>query len=122
MRKVIPSTTVPHDYLMSSSKEMAETTWHWDSSRKLKTILNELANNAVEYATWYLSLDDARFASSYENCMRYFYILDDVCKTIAQMKDSKTGEENKSALHYAQKFDQLYKLLEKRVGNSAPAQ
>lgn len=38
------------------------------------------------------------------------------------MKDSKTGEENKSALHYAQKFDQLYKLLEKRVGNSAPAQ
>ena len=52
----------------------------------------------------------------------YFYILDDVCKTMAQMKNSKTGEENKSALHYAQKFDQLYKLLEKRVGNSAPAQ
>ena len=110
--KVIPSTTVPHDYLMSSSKEMAEN----------YLALGQLANNAVEYATWYLSLDDARFASSYENCMRYFYILDDVCKTMAQMKDSKTGEENKSALHYAQKFDQLYKLLEKRVGNSAPAQ
>ena len=120
--KVIPSTTVPHDYLMSSSKEMAENYLALGQQQKAEKILNELANNAVEYATWYLSLDDARFASSYENCMRYFYILDDVCKTIAQMKDSKTGEENKSALHYAQKFDQLYKLLEKRVGNSAPAQ
>ena len=120
--KVIPSTTVPHDYLMSSSKEMAENYLALGQPQKAEKILNELANNAVEYATWYLSLDDARFASSYENCMRYFYILDDVCKTIAQMKDSKTGEENKSALHYAQKFDQLYKLLEKRVGNSAPAQ
>ena len=120
--KVIPSTTVPHDYLMSSSKEMAENYLALGQTEKAEKILNELANNAVEYATWYLSLDDARFASSYENCMRYFYILDDVCKTMAQMKDSKTGEENKSALHYAQKFDQLYKLLEKRVGNSAPAQ
>ena len=120
--KVIPSTTVPHDYLMSSSKEMAENYLALGQPQKAEKILNELANNAVEYATWYLSLDDARFASSYENCMRYFYILDDVCKTMAQMKDSKTGEENKSALHYAQKFDQLYKLLEKRVGNSAPAQ
>lgn len=120
--KVIPSTTVPHDYLMSSSKEMAENYLALGQTEKAEKILNELANNAVEYATWYLSLDDARFASSYENCMRYFYILDDVCKTMAQMKNSKTGEENKSALHYAQKFDQLYKLLEKRVGNSAPAQ
>ena len=120
--KVIPSTTVPHDYLMSSSKEMAENYLALGQPQKAEKILNELANNAVEYATWYVSLDDARFASSYENCMRYFYILDDVCKTMAQMKDSKTGEENKSALHYAQKFDQLYKLLEKRVGNSAPAQ
>ena len=107
---------------MSSSKEMAENYLALGQPQKAEKILNELANNAVEYATWYLSLDDARFASSYENCMRYFYILDDVCKTMAQMKNSKTGEENKSALHYAQKFDQLYKLLEKRVGNSAPAQ
>ena len=119
---MIPSPTDPHDYLMSSSKEMAENYLALGQPQKAEKIHNELANNAVEYATWYLSLDDARFTSSYENCMRYFYILDDVCKTMAQMKDSKTGEENKSALHYAQKFDQLYKLLEKRVGNSAPAQ
>ena len=120
--KVIPSTTVPHDYVMSSSKEMADNYLALGQTQKAEKILNELANNAVEYATWYLSLDDTRFASSYENCMRYFYILDDVCKTLATIKDSKTGKEVDSALHYAQKFDQLYKLLEQRVGTSRQAQ
>lgn len=120
--KVIPSTTVPHDYVMSSSKEMADNYLALGQTQKAEKILNELANNAVEYATWYLSLDDTRFASSYENCMRYFYILDDVCKTLANIKDSKTGKETDSALHYAQKFDQLYKLLEQRVGTSKQAQ
>ena len=52
----------------------------------------------------------------------YKYILDDVCKTLATIKDSKTGKEVDSALHYAQKFDQLYKLLEQRVGTSRQAQ
>ena len=120
--KVIPSTTVPHDYVMSSSKEMADNYLALGQTQKAEKILNELANNAVEYATWYLSLDDTRFASSYENCMRYFYILDDVCKTLATIKDSKTGKEIDSAVHYAQKFDQLYKLLEQRVGTSTQAQ
>ena len=120
--KVIPSTTVPHDYVMSSSKEMADNYLALGQTQKAEKILNELANNAVEYATWYLSLDDTRFASSYENCMRYFYILDDVCKTLATIKDSKTGKEIDSAVHYAQKFDQLYKLLEQRVGTSRQAQ
>ena len=120
--KVIPSTTVPHDYLMSSSKEMAESYLALGQAQKAEKILNELANNAVEYATWYLSLDQARFEGSYENCMRYFYILDDVCKTLARIKDSKTGKEIDSAVHYAQKFDQLYKLLEQRVGTSTQAQ
>lgn len=113
---------MPHDYVMSSSKEMADNYLALGQTQKAEKILNELANNAVEYATWYLSLDDTRFASSYENCMRYFYILDDVCKTLANIKDSKTGKETDSALHYAQKFDQLYKLLEQRVGTSKQAQ
>ena len=51
---------------MSSSKEMAENYLALGQPQKAEKILNELANNAVEYATWYLSLDDARFASSYE--------------------------------------------------------
>ena len=44
---------------MSSSKEMAENYLALGQPQKAEKILNELANNAVEYATWYLSLDDA---------------------------------------------------------------
>ena len=63
-----------------------------------------------------LSLDEMHFTNSYENCMRYLYILDDVCKTLSKMKDEKTGKEIDSATHYTDKFNQLYKLLEQRVG------
>lgn len=112
--KVIPSTTVPHDYIMSSSKEMADNYIKLGQQEKAASILNHMANNSVEYITWYLSLDDARFASSYENCMRHFYILDDVCKSLANVKEGK--EQESAAFHYTQKFEELYKLLENRVG------
>ncbi|WP_294589241.1 DUF2723 domain-containing protein [uncultured Phocaeicola sp.] len=113
--KVIPSTTVPHDYVMSSSKEMAEDYIQLGQYQKAEKILNALANNAVEYVTWYLSLNELQFANSYDNCMRYFYILDDVCKTLSEIKDAKTGKVIDSATHYTNKFEQLYKLLEKRA-------
>ena len=114
--KVIPSTTVPHDYIMSSSKEMAEDYMQLGQYKKAENILDALANNAVEYITWYLSLNEMQFANSYENCMRYLYILDDVCKTLSEMKDEKSGETIDSAKHYTDKFNQLYKMLEQRAG------
>ena len=113
--KVIPSTTVPHDYIMSSSKEMAEDYMQLGQYKKAENILNALANNAVEYITWYLSLNELQFANSYENCMRYLYILDDVCKTLSQMK-GENGKVIDSATHYTDKLNQLYKLLEQRAG------
>ena len=118
--KVIPSTTVRHDYISSSSKEMADDYAQLGQTKKAENILEQLANNSVEYASWYLSLDEERFAGSYEECMRHFYILDDVCKSLANLKDAKTGKELESAAHYAQKFEQLYQLLERRVGSTHP--
>lgn len=119
--KMIPSSNVRHDYLYSSSKEMADCYAKLGHPEKAEAIYDELANNATEYAMWYLSLDDDRFASSSENCMRNFYILDDVCKSLSELK-TKDGKEVKSALHYAQKFEQLYSVLEKRIGSNTPAQ
>ena len=119
--KMIPSSNVRHDYLYSSSKEMADCYAKLGHPEKAEAIYDELANNATEYAMWYLSLDDDRFASSSENCMRNFYILDDVCKSLSELK-TKDGKEVESALHYAQKFEQLYSVLEKRIGSNTPAQ
>ena len=114
--KVIPSTTVRHDYVMSSSKEMAHDYIELGEHVKADNILRQLADNAVEYISWYMSLDDVRFTGAYEDCTRYFYILDDVCKEMELLKDPSTGKVMDSAAHYTQKFEQLYKLLEQRVG------
>ena len=84
--EVIPSTTVPHDYIMSSSKEMADDYLALGEKEKGEAILNDLANKSVEYITWYLSLDDQRLQGSYEDCLRYFYILDEINKSLARAK------------------------------------
>ena len=115
-QKVIPASTVRHDYLYGGSKEMAEDYRLLGQPMKAAEILGQLANNSLEYITWYMSLGDSYFSSSTEECMRQFYILDDVCNALAAIKDPKTGEELPIATHYAQKFEQLYKLLEARVG------
>lgn len=116
--KVIPSTTVPHDYVYSSSKEMADDYITLGEYGKAEKILEILAKDAAEYAAWYLSLDKARFAGSYENCMRYFYILDDVCKDMEKLKSPEEGKAVQSAAYYRQTFEQLYKQLEKRVNHA----
>ena len=115
-QKVIPASTVRHDYLFGGSKEMAEDYRLLGQPMKAAEILDQLANNSLEYITWYMSLGDSYFSSSTEECMRQFSILDDVCNSLAAIKDPKTGEELPIATHYAQKFEQLYKLLEARVG------
>ena len=117
--QVIPASNVPHDYIMSSSKEMAMNFATLGEYKKAEDILNQMANNAVEYLTWYLSLDDTRLASSYENCMRYFYILDDVCKSLSELKPQSGEQQNETfdaASHYTKKFNELYDMLSARTG------
>jgi tetratricopeptide (TPR) repeat protein len=122
-QQVIPSKNVPHDYVMSSSKEMAEDYIALGEYAKAEEILDELGNRAVEYITWYMSLDDERLALSYENCVRNFYILDDVNKALARIEAKKgvktegeTDASSEVAEHYAQKFDELYDMFNIRVG------
>ena len=124
--EVIPSTTVPHDYIMSSSKEMADDYLALGEKEKGEAILNDLANKSVEYITWYLSLDDQRLQGSYEDCLRYFYILDEINKSLARANAAGgvqgEGEQQKKsdmASHYAKKFEDLYEVFNKRVGGGA---
>ena len=114
--KVIPSNSIRHDYMWSSSKEMADNYLKLGQSEKAESILSQLAETAIQYTTWYLSLDDMRFINSYENCVRNIYCLDEVCKSLERIKDSETGNVCVTAQHYSQKFNELYKLLEARVG------
>ena len=124
--EVIPSTTVPHDYIMSSSKEMADDYLALGEKEKGEAILNDLANESVEYITWYQSLDDQRLQGSYEDCLRNFYILDEINKSLARANAAGgvqgEGEQQKKsdmASHYAKKFEDLYEVFNKRVGGGA---
>ena len=114
--KVIPSTNVRHDYIYSSSKEMADNFIKLGRYEQAENILAQLAKSATQYSTWYLSLDDMRLLNSYEDCVRNLYCLDELCKSLKNIKDSKTGQPCKTAVEYSQKFSELYKLLEQRVG------
>ena len=116
--KVIPSTTVRHDYIYSGSKEMADNYITLGEYKKAENILDQIANDNVQYIAWYLSLDNERFALSYENCLRNIYCLDEICKSLEKIKDDKTGEVCQTAVHYNQKFQELYSLLETRVGKN----
>ncbi len=120
-QKVIPSKTVPHDYIMSSSKEMAQDYLALGETEKAEEILGDLANKAVEYITWYLSLNDKQLAGSYDDVVRNFYILDDVNKLLIQSHNnavkSKEAKSNDLASHYNDKFEELYQIFNSRVGN-----
>lgn len=125
-QEMIPSTAVPHDYIMSSSKEMADDYLALGEKEKGEAILNDLANKAVEYITWYLSLDDQRLQGSYEDCLRNFYILDEINKSLARANaaggvqgEGEQQQQSDMAIHYAEKFEQLYEIFNKRVGGGA---
>ena len=122
-QQVIPSKNVAHDYIMSSSKEMADDYIALGEYAKAESILDELANKAVEYITWYMSLDDERLALSYENCVRNFYILDEINKSFDKIAskaqdipESEMKVSTDMANHYAQKFEELYDMFNVRIG------
>jgi tetratricopeptide (TPR) repeat protein len=120
--EVIPAAKVPHDY-MFNSKDMANLYILLGDTEKAKLILNDLANTAVEYITWYLSLNENQLINSYGECAQHLSNLNQINKSFAQIVDmdgskSKDMQEQsaKVALHYAQKFDELYEALKTRLG------
>ena len=115
--EMIPCETVAHDYIMGGSKEMADNYVTLGQPEKAIRIYDYMANNAVEYVTWYISMDDYKFASVYDGCMRNLYILDEINRSLGKLKDAKTGEQIELAKHYEKKFEQLYTILESRLGS-----
>ena len=120
--EVIPTTTVPHDYQSSMSKQMADQYILLGDTIAAQSILNDLANKSVEYLTWYLSLNDTQLINSYDNTLRHFYMLDNITNTMARISsDEPSNKEQQEqyadiALHYAKKFEELYRLFNERTG------
>lgn len=105
--KVIPGNTVPHDF-QSGSKDLAEAYYQLGQTEKADKIMDTIANNSLEYITWYLSLTGNQLATSSQDCLYHFYILDDL-NTIFDKHKSKLGE------NYSKKLDELYSIYTSRV-------
>ena len=72
-------------------------------------ILSQVADNDIEYITWYLSLSDNKFDASFGEVQSY---LRSLVKTLQIMERSSDKE---TFAHYSELFDKLYKELELRV-------
>lgn len=106
--KVIPTTTIPSDY-QSGSKDLAQAWFAVGNKEKGAAILDDMANNSLEYITWYLSMNNKRLALSTQECLYHFYLLDDISKIM-----ETNGLEQ--AKEYTNKFKELYSIFADRTG------
>ena len=119
--KVLPTSNIPHDYIMGAAKEMAQAYITIGQYGKASQILNDLGNTSIEYLTWYLSMNDYQLFNSYDSAIRNLIILDEVNKMFTKMTSSQTldkqGEQQitEQSEHYNTKFAELYELFNNRV-------
>ena len=104
-----PASILPHNYWQSQSHLIGQAYLSLGETEKAMKILSQVADNDIEYVTWYLSLDDKHFAASFSEVRNY---LSTLVKTLQLMERSTDKETLK---HYSRLFDQLYRELELRV-------
>ena len=104
-----PASILPHNYWHSQSHLMGQAYLTLGETEKGMNILSQVADNDIEYITWYLSLGDKRFNASFgevQNCLHT------LLKTLQIMERSSDKE---TFNHYSGLFDKLYQELSARV-------
>jgi tetratricopeptide (TPR) repeat protein len=104
-----PASILPHNYWQSQSHLIGQAYLTLGETEKGMEILSQVADNDIEYITWYLSLSDNKFDASFNevrNC------LSTLVKTMQIMERSNDKE---TLNHYSELFDRLYRELELRV-------
>ncbi|NPD92143.1 glycosyltransferase family 117 protein [Xylanibacter muris] len=104
MEKQIPEYNVPIDYI-GGSCDQARIYTALNKKDKARDILEKLWNKSNQYIDWYLSLDGTRFAGSQSDCLRHFYIMQQV-SMIAMQIDKNWGEKLAGQLNI--KMDQYH--------------
>ena len=108
--KVIPGTTVPHNY-QSGSRDLAEAYYMLGKKEQGDMLVGDMANQAVEYLTWYLGMGDKQLKVSSQECMYNFYLLDEMNKLMQKYNSGQLA-------NYSKKFEQLYGVYVSRVGQN----
>lgn len=105
--KMIPAYNVPYDW-QNGAVQMAEAYYQLGQTEKADKIMDALANKALEYMTWYLSLDDSQFFVSTQEFEYHIALLNEELKLMEKYK-SKLSE------NYSGKLDELYGMYVSRV-------
>ncbi len=106
--KMIPAYNVPYDW-QNGAPQLAESYYQLGKSAEGDAIVGAIADKAVEYTTWYLSLDENRFLISTREFEYHWAILDTLVKTMKRYKSSL-------AEGYEAKLNELYQLYVARMG------
>ena len=104
-----PASILPHNYWQSQSYLIGQAYLALGETEKGMNILSQVADNDIEYITWYLSLSDSQFKASFSEVQSSLSCL---VKTLQIMERSSDKE---TFAHYSELFDKLYKELELRV-------
>lgn len=104
MEKQIPEYNVPVDYI-GGSCDQARIYTALNKYDKARAILEKLWKKSSQYIDWYLGLDGNRFAGSQSDCLRHFYIMQQV-SMIAMQIDKNWGDKLAGQLNI--KMDQYH--------------
>ena len=105
--KMIPAYNVPYDW-QNGAVQMAEAYYQLGETEKADKIMDALANKAIEYLTWYLSLDNSQFFVSSREFEYHIALLHEELKLMEKYK-SKLSD------NYSGKLDELYGMYVSRM-------
>ncbi|KAB5348978.1 DUF2723 domain-containing protein [Bacteroides salyersiae] len=105
--KMIPAYNVPYDW-QNGAVQMAEAYYQLGETEKADKIMDALANKAIEYLTWYLSLDNSQFFVSSREFEYHIALLNEELKLMEKYK-------SKLSNNYSGKLDELYGMYVSRM-------
>jgi N-glycosylase/DNA lyase len=95
MMEKIPSTATKHDYL---SIQPAMAYYSLGEEEKGKDILTEVADNSMEYMTWFRGLEIQQVRSISQEYLRHEYTLKTIIKFFVQQGDEESARKYLYAL------------------------
>ena len=96
--KMIPAYNVPYDW-QNGAVQMAEAYYQLGQTEKADKIMDALANKAIEYMTWYLSLDDSQFFVSTREFEYHIALLNEELKLMEKYKSKLFRQTGRTVRH-----------------------
>ncbi|MEG2163188.1 MAG: DUF2723 domain-containing protein [Bacteroidales bacterium] len=90
MMEKIPTTALRHDYL---SIQPAMAYYSLGEKTKGKKLMNEIADNSMEYMQWFITLNDNQINSVYQDYHKHEYTLKTIISFFIQEKDDKSAKK-----------------------------